>query len=183
MNIEGQKQIIISSLEEFSIDGMNDLILWMEVNGFFESPASTKYHGCYPGGLAEHSLELARIFTQLNEMASLNIDHETIFLVSILHDLCKVGSYIKEGDIYEYNKKQPPGHATLSLIRIKNYINLKPFEEQLIKFHMGVYQTYEFNKERGEYTFNEMIEAWKDRRIKAFYFCDEFESMQSRKEK
>lgn len=35
--------------------GADDLLEWLESAGFFTAPASTKYHGEYPGGLVEHS--------------------------------------------------------------------------------------------------------------------------------
>lgn len=38
--------------------GADDLLEWLESAGFFTAPASTKYHGEYPGGLVEHSLRV-----------------------------------------------------------------------------------------------------------------------------
>ena len=29
-------------------------LTWLIENGFFDAPASTKYHGSYPGGLFDH---------------------------------------------------------------------------------------------------------------------------------
>ena len=39
--------------------------------GFFEAPASTKYHGCYEGGLFDHSLEVAKSLVNLTEKLGL----------------------------------------------------------------------------------------------------------------
>lgn len=36
--------------------GAAELLEWLESTDFFEAPASTHYHGSYPGGLVEHSL-------------------------------------------------------------------------------------------------------------------------------
>ena len=40
--------------------GTEKLLAWLETTDFFEAPASTKYHGAYPGGLVEHSLNVCR---------------------------------------------------------------------------------------------------------------------------
>lgn len=34
--------------------GAAELLEWLESTDFFEAPASTHYHGSYPGGLVEH---------------------------------------------------------------------------------------------------------------------------------
>lgn len=47
-------------------EGADKLLKFLEDNGFFEAPASTKYHGCYPGGLAEHS---NHVFKRLLKLA------------------------------------------------------------------------------------------------------------------
>jgi len=38
---------ITNLLRETNREGVNDLITYMESEGFFTAPASTKYHGCY----------------------------------------------------------------------------------------------------------------------------------------
>ena len=35
-----------------------DALDWLITSGFFNAPASTKYHGAYEGGLFDHSLSL-----------------------------------------------------------------------------------------------------------------------------
>ena len=35
--------------------GAAELLEWLESTDFFEAPASTHYHGSYPGGLVEHT--------------------------------------------------------------------------------------------------------------------------------
>jgi len=49
------KQTIITLLENVERPGMDNLIKWLDESGYFISPASTRFHGCYEGGLAEHS--------------------------------------------------------------------------------------------------------------------------------
>ena len=38
--------------------GAAEMLEWLESTDFFEAPASTHYHGSYPGGLVEHSLNV-----------------------------------------------------------------------------------------------------------------------------
>ena len=39
--------------------GINEMLEWLENSSdFFRAPSSTQYHGCYPGGLCEHSLNV-----------------------------------------------------------------------------------------------------------------------------
>ena len=36
--------------------GIENVLAELERLGFYEAPASTRFHGSYPGGLLEHSL-------------------------------------------------------------------------------------------------------------------------------
>lgn len=47
--------------------GIEDLLAWMDENGFYTAPCSSKYHLAKPGGLAEHSLNVFR-----NAMSMIN---------------------------------------------------------------------------------------------------------------
>lgn len=38
--------------------GAEELLEWLESTDFFEAPASTRFHGTYPGGLVAHSLNV-----------------------------------------------------------------------------------------------------------------------------
>ena len=66
---------------------------------FFTAPASARYHGAYAGGLCEHSLNvyycladyLAR--ERVTDLYGLEYSQESIALVSLLHDVCKIGCY------------------------------------------------------------------------------------------
>ena len=52
------KNRIIHALDETNRLGMEKMIDWLNGEGFFTSPASTRFHGCYPGGLAQHSWDV-----------------------------------------------------------------------------------------------------------------------------
>ena len=50
-NKERFKEIFISQVTR---PGAADLLAWLGTTDFFEAPASTRFHGAYPGGLVEH---------------------------------------------------------------------------------------------------------------------------------
>jgi hypothetical protein len=82
--------------------GIPELVKWLiDDTDFFTSPASTKYHGNYIGGLADHSLNAFDSLTLLNsefrDKDSAYPD-ETITIVALLHDLCKVNTYIEDAE-------------------------------------------------------------------------------------
>ena len=82
--------------ENIKRDGIDSLIEWLENSDFFTAPASTRFHGNYAGGLCEHSLNVHRELTRLNDVYNLGYSNETITIVSLFHDLCKV-NYYKRG--------------------------------------------------------------------------------------
>lgn len=160
------KTKIVELLTFTKREGIKKLIAYLEDGGFFESPASTKYHGCYAGGLADHSFNVYDLLThwhselKLGEaltsgQKSLEITDESLIIAGLLHDVCKMGAYLGDETPYKWNKGQPKGHATLSLERIKKFITLTELEEMMIKYHMGVYGLNEFYDEddwqTGEY--------------------------------
>ena len=60
--------------------------------GYQEAPASHRFHGCEPGGLAKHTDMVIRVMFQLRDQAlKLNIPDESVFLVGYCHDLGKCG--------------------------------------------------------------------------------------------
>lgn len=112
--------------------------------GFFDAPASTKYHGNYPGGLFDHSLEVTKNLVNLTEKLGLTWEHkDSPYIVGMFHDLCKCDSY--EWDIeeecYKYRTDHIiPGHAEKSIIMIQKYLHLTDEEIACIRWHMGAYE-------------------------------------------
>lgn len=122
---------------------------------FFEAPASTRFHGNYEGGLLEHSLNvydclkdyLAR--ERVKETYQLSYNEESIAIVALLHDLCKINCYkkgtrnVKENGqwiqvpTYEYVDSLPYGHGEKSVYMISGYMKLKREEAFAIRYHMG----------------------------------------------
>lgn len=76
--------------------GAYDLFDWLHTTDFFEAPASTKYHLAVPGGLCKHSIHVYdRLLKLLNSEYTFYqpYNYDTIAIVSLLHDLCKVNTY------------------------------------------------------------------------------------------
>jgi hypothetical protein len=133
-------------------EGSEELLEWIKSTDFFSAPASTKFHECYHGGLAEHS---AKVFDELIRLLKaypeVRITAETAAIISLLHDLCKIGTYKIE---YRNRKnefgqweKYPVytfkedfaygGHGSKSVYLIQKYMKLTDEEAVAINCHMG----------------------------------------------
>ncbi|MBR2343180.1 MAG: HD domain-containing protein [Clostridia bacterium] len=134
-----------------------DRLLEYLLNGsdFFEAPASARFHSSFAGGLVEHSLNVYDCLVgYLNspnaKRFGFEYSEESIAIVALLHDLCKVGVY-KKGfrnvkddkgvwqrvDTYEYDDKLPYGHGEKSVYIISGYMKLTREEAFAIRYHMG----------------------------------------------
>lgn len=135
-------------------EGANELLSWLDSADFFIAPASTRYHGNVQGGLLSHSLNVYDCL--ISELRNHGIDSqytdETIAIVSLLHDICKVNFYKKgfrnvkndetgrweRKEVYEIDEKFPCGdHADKSIIIIQNFMRLNAEEILAIRAHMG----------------------------------------------
>ena len=149
--ITNTEEHIRALLESTNREGINCLIGYLLVDGFFTAPASSRFHGSYDGGLAKHSLD---VFEKLSCLiAKIKIDEKAtygqmpikltpnnIVIACLLHDVCKIGAYqrTKKGDGWTNNRDKDKGHAKLSIERIKKHIELEKIEEMMIRFHMGI---------------------------------------------
>lgn len=122
---------------------------------FFTAPASTRYHGAYAGGLLEHSLNVYDCLCdylqreRTKKMYHMNYDAESIAVVALLHDICKVNCY-KESTrnqkingtwqqvpYFEFDDQLPYGHGEKSVYIINGFIRLSREEAFAIRYHMG----------------------------------------------
>lgn len=123
---------------------------------FFTAPASGRYHNSFPGGLCAHSLNVYDCLKDflkrdtVREKYGCDPSEETIAIVSLLHDLCKVNFYkestrnVKGEDgvwrkvpYYEIDDKIPYGHGEKSVYMIMSYMRLTREEAFAIRYHMG----------------------------------------------
>ena len=133
--------------------GSEDLKQWLTQTSFDSDPASTKFHGnCY-GGLLDHSVNVFQRLVRLKEAFWLNsVSDETIAIVALLHDLCKVGKYQIEmrnvkvdgawiqKPFYKFVDNNPFGyHGPASVFLVQKYMKLTDEEIAAIACHMGAY--------------------------------------------
>lgn len=123
---------------------------------FFSAPASTRYHGAYEGGLAEHSLNVYKCLKDylsremIKEKFGLSFSDETVAIVALLHDMCKINVYktnmrnVKDNNgqwtkvpYYQFEDNLPYGHGEKSVYMISGYMRLSRDEAFAIRYHMG----------------------------------------------
>ena len=112
--------------------------------GFFQAPASTRYHGAYTGGLFDHSLAVTSALLELTEKLGLTWERErSPYIVGMFHDLCKCDSYIFDASTSEFKYNRDliiPGHAERSIIILQKFLTLTDEEIACIRFHMGAFE-------------------------------------------
>ena len=88
--------------EKIKRDGADKLLEYLLSPGcdFFTAPASSRFHLSCEGGLCEHSLNVydclvAYLNSDMSKNLGFNYSEESIAIVSLLHDLCKIGVYKK----------------------------------------------------------------------------------------
>lgn len=141
------KDTITKLLESVNRPGIKELISYLENCDFFEAPASTKYHLAEVGGLAKHSLN---VYYSLKNLSGSKISLESLIIVGLLHDLCKMNCYKKsvkniqnkEGkwiptQTYILDDELPLGHGEKSVMIIQKFIELTDDEIMAIRWHMG----------------------------------------------
>lgn len=125
--------------EQIKRPGAEDLLAWLETQtDFFTAPASTKYHGAYPGGLVDHSLN---VYAVLNTSTlARHYNAETRAICALLHDVCKADYYEPQnGGGYRVNDRFPFGHGEKSVYLIERHMSLAMVEALAIRWHMGAY--------------------------------------------
>ena len=137
------KEEFIKLLKETNREGMDKLIDFLEGSDFFSAPASTRYHGAWKGGLAEHSMKVYEILKTKTE------DSDSVKIVALLHDVCKTNFYktdyrnVKNNGVWEQvpyytvDDTIPYGHGEKSVMMVSEFIKLTPEEKYAIRWHMG----------------------------------------------
>ena len=93
--------------------GIDKVLSKLEEKGFFEAPASTKFHLSCKGGLLEHSLNVYEAAMFLREQViarkpelEAQLPADSVAICALLHDTCKSDIY-KEGIL---NRKNADGY-------------------------------------------------------------------------
>lgn len=162
-------RIVRSSIDR---QGIEDLIAWIEQTDFFTAPASTRYHGAHEGGLVEHSLNVFSQLMRLCRWYECDASQETIAIVSLFHDLCKIGCYKAEmrwrKDKNDKWEQYPTykfdedfaygGHGAKSVYLVQSFITLTPEEASAINCHMGQWDATTYSNPTEVYCRNKL--AW-----------------------
>lgn len=146
--------------------GDKAVLRYLEEAGFFTSPASTKHHGAFPGGLCYHSVNVAAEVLGLLAQHQLEDENMNASAVTcaLLHDICKVGTYRQttkrqrgqdgkwqDAPAYEYDDSGLPlGHGEKSLFLLQRLgMELTDQEAAAIRWHMGAYRDHDCYNEMG----------------------------------
>ena len=98
--------------ENIKREGADKLLEFLQKSDFFTAPSSTRYHGAYEGGLVQHSVNVYHCLKdylsrpRTKELYGMDYSDETIALVSLLHDICKVNFYVTD---YRNKKNEETG--------------------------------------------------------------------------
>lgn len=138
-------------------EGADKLLEYLcsDASDFFTAPASTRFHGSVQGGLLAHSLNVYDCLCdylqrkRVRDVYGMKYSDETVAIVSLLHDICKVNFYVettrnvKENGVwksvpyYSIDDKLPYGHGEKSVYIISGYMRLTRDEAFAIRYHMG----------------------------------------------
>ncbi len=158
----GKEKFIEIYNQNIKRDGAAELLEYLlsPNSDFFTAPASARFHSSYEGGLVDHSINVYECLKsylesdRVKENFGFEYSDESIAIVSLLHDLCKVNIY-KKGfrnvkdergtwqrvDTFEYDDKLPYGHGEKSVYIISGYMKLTREEAFAIRYHMGYSST------------------------------------------
>ena len=153
------KNEFITLLQSTGRPGIDNLINWLETGtDFFVAPASQGYHGCFPGGLLSHSLNVYHAAVKLRDIYKelalpekkiTEIPDDSLIIATLLHDLCKANIYKEEIKwfkdennkwhsymSYKIEDSVPWGHGEKSCLLMQYYIFLKLEEVAAVRWHM-----------------------------------------------
>ncbi len=162
------KKNFIKLLLSTKRNGIENVIEWLEKTDFYQAPASTMFHGNNEGGLLEHSMNVAHMAIKIKDMldnisdkqqtSDINqrlrsVSRESLLIVGLLHDLCKVNIYKKEQrnrkvnggwesyDCYGVDySAMPLGHGEKSVIQLLRLgLELTDDEIIAIRWHMSAW--------------------------------------------
>ena len=182
------KKEIETLLRSTKRDGIEELLNYMEKAGFYNAPASTKYHGATEGALAEHSLNVCKVAIDLAAALCgepwVYDNRNSIIIAALLHDLGKAGQFNKPLYVENILKKgrseaQPfktndelmtLDHEVVSVIEASKYIELTEDEQRAIAWHNGLYGIFKYSiqgKETPLYMIIHFADMWASRVIES----------------
>lgn len=132
-------------------EGLETVLANLAKSDFYTAPASTRYHDSVEQGLVKHTL---RVFSELDAgMGVIDRDEmETIAIIALFHDICKIGFYkVEERNTKDEKGKWikvpyytvedlfPFGHGEKSVyLLLQAGFKLTDEEAMAIRWHMGL---------------------------------------------
>lgn len=168
-----KKEEFINILTSTNRKGMDQVLAMLEKLGFYETPASTKFHLSHKGGLLEHSLNVYHAALSLREQAikfrpelGTALPEDSVAICALLHDTCKADIYkdailnrknasgIWEkypGYSVDYSDGLPLGHGEKSVIMLLSWgLELTSEEMLAIRWHMAAWDLPQQSPEHKE---------------------------------
>lgn len=164
--MEAKEEFLEIFKNNINREGSSELLKFLNNSDFFTAPASTKFHSAFSGGLCLHSINVYKRFLSLikqeyGENYTDKVSNETIAIISLLHDICKVNYYevdyknVKKycdngtkfdnkgrfewetEEVFVVKDTLPYGHGEKSVYMISSFIKLSREEAMAINWHMG----------------------------------------------
>lgn len=171
--IDNNKELFTQLLIGTGRNGIEKVIEVLDKLGFFNAPASSRFHLAEEGGLLQHSLNVyeqamqiravqVKMFPKLNN----RLCKDSIAIAALLHDVCKaevykqVEKFRKDKDnrwekylVYENDQSYCPlGHGEKSVIRLL-LIGLDLTEDEIyaIRWHMAAWDLSDYRDSRDSF--------------------------------
>lgn len=190
--MEHKERFITLYKEHIHREGSEKLFDYLisEHSDFFTAPASTRFHGSYRGGLLEHSLNVYDCLLdymsreRVKDIYGLQCDDETLAIIALLHDICKINCY-KESTrnqkvngtwvqvpFFEFEDKLPYGHGEKSVYIITGFMRLTREEAFAIRYHMGFSGSEEIRNVGSAFEMYPLAFALSTADMEATYFLE-----------
>lgn len=139
-----------------AVNAIAQFLNWIRSTDFYVCPASTRFHDADPNGLLFHTLNVYNNMVELKKINKFeNVPYDSIVLVSLCHDLTKIGNYelymknVKDEATKQWNEVPcyrwkcnpfPFGHGVASMYLVSQFFRLSVDEMLAIRWHMGEYR-------------------------------------------
>ncbi|MDR0384401.1 MAG: HD domain-containing protein [Christensenellaceae bacterium] len=149
--MEAREEFIQIYTQNIKREGAAELLEFIKTTDFFTSPASTRFHGNFEGGLLQHSIKVYKRLVKLVQDENIDISPESVAIIALLHDICKANTYkieMRNSKVnnewvkvpyYTYNDSLPYGHGEKSVYIVSGFMKLTRDEAMSINWHMGAF--------------------------------------------
>lgn len=143
---------VVDQIKRDGLEALTEYLL--NRTDYFTAPASASYHSAYEGGLFDHSMNVMNKLIKLNRANDLGLSLESIAIIGLFHDICKINCYKVEYrnaknekglwvkvPYYKFIDDEPIGvHGDKSVSIIQRFMKLTTEEIYCIRYHMGAFE-------------------------------------------